>query len=77
MLGFVGSKTGLVIVTALVVGLISFSMIQYIQRAEEDKVIKVLQEKQIERSNNVNENIRTAPDTVDDSLQYLLDRDSN
>jgi ABC-type microcin C transport system permease subunit YejB len=77
MMSFVGSKTGLVIVTALVVGLISFATIRYIQGAEQDKVITTIQEKQIERSKNVNENVRTAPVNVDDSLRYLNDRKGN
>lgn len=69
-----GSKVTLVVVTALVVGLISFFTIRYIQEAEKGKVTIELQEQQIERRQRVDEGVRTAPVDVDDSLQYLRDR---
>jgi len=69
-----GSKVTLVAVTALVAGLISFFTIRYIQQAERDKVTIELQEQQMERRQRVDEGIRSAPVNVDDSLQYLRDR---
>jgi len=72
-----GSKVTLVVVTALVVGLISFFTIRYIQQAERGKVTIELQDKQIERRKQVDEGVRNAPANVDDSLQYLRDRQGN
>lgn len=72
-----GSKVTLVVVTALVAGLISFFTIRYIQQAERGKVTIELQDKQIERRKQVDEGVRTAPSNVDDSLQYLRDRQGN
>jgi len=69
-----GSKVTLVVVTVLVVGLISFFTIRYIQSAEEDKIIKEIQQEQIEKRKRIDEGVRSAPDTPTDSLQYLRDR---
>jgi len=69
-----GSKVTLVVVTALVVGLISFFTIRYIQSAEEDRIIKEIQQEQIEKRKRIDEGVRSAPDNASDSLQYLRDR---
>lgn len=69
-----GSKVTLVVVTALVVGLISFFTIRYIQSAEEDKIIREIQQEQIEKRKRIDEGVRSAPDTPTDSLRYLRDR---
>jgi len=74
MLGFVGSKTGILLAIVLAVILILFTMIQYIQSAEEDKIIKEIQVKQIEKRKTIDEAVRTSPPDVTDSLQYLGDR---
>lgn len=71
---FAGKNLVILVVAALAVGSIIFGMVQYIQSAERDKVIIELQEKQKERRRKVDEAIRTAPTTVDDSLQYLNGR---
>jgi len=69
-----GSKVTLVVVTALVVGLISFFTIRYIQEAERNKVTTEIQDKQIERRKQIDEGVRSAPDSASDSLRYLNDR---
>ena len=74
MLAFVGSKTGILSVIVLGAILILFLMIQYIQSAEEDKVIKEIQVKQIEKRKTIDEAVRSSPPDVTDSLQYLGDR---
>jgi len=74
MLGFVGSKTGILLAIVLAVILILFTMIQYIQSAEEDKIIKEIQVKQIEKRKTIDEAVRTSPPDVTDSLQYLGNR---
>ena len=71
---FAGSKWMLIAAGVLVVGLISFFTIQYIQQAERDSVTTEIQEKQIQKRNRIDEAIRTAPTTVDSSMQYLIDR---
>jgi len=74
MLGFVGSKTGILLAIVLAVILILFTMIQYIQSAEEDKIIKEIQVKQIEKRKTIDEAVWTSPPDVTDSLQYLGNR---
>ena len=69
-----GSKVTLVVVTALVVGLISFFTIRYIQEAERNKITTEIQDKQIERRKQIDEGVRSAPDSVTDGLQYLRER---
>ena len=74
MLAFVGSKTGILLVIVLGVILILGSVILYIRSAEEDKVIKEIQTKQVERRKVIDEAVRSSPPDVTDSLQYLGDR---
>ena len=74
MLAFVGSKTGILLVIVLGAILILGSVILYIRSAEEDKVIKEIQTKQVERRKVIDEAVRSSPPDVTDSLQYLGDR---
>ena len=71
----VGSKWAKYAVTALVVILISVSVIQYIQLAERDKLIVELQEKQIKKREKIDEAVkRSNTPTSDDALLYLRER---
>jgi apolipoprotein N-acyltransferase len=71
---FAGKKLILIAVAVLVVGLISFTTIRYIQSAEQDKVTIELQEKQVEKRKKIDRAVRNSPSTVNDSLQYLQRR---
>ena len=72
-----GSKTGRIVAVVLAAGLISYFTIQYIQSREEDRNIIELQGQQIEKRKKIDKAIRDDPGTVDDSLQYLRERQSD
>lgn len=74
----VGSKMGLIVVGVLVVGLISFAAIQYIQGRAEDKItIEILKEQNKKRKaikDAVKDGTPADPGDATGSLQYLRDR---
>ena len=70
----VGSKMGRIVLVALAAGLISFFTIRYIQEQERDKNTIEIQGNQIEKRKKIDKAIRDTDGTVDDSLQYLRER---
>ena len=51
-----------------------FGALRYVRTAERSEITIELQENQNERRKKINESLHLAPNNVNDSLQYLLDR---
>ena len=71
---FAGSRLIILAAIVLVVISTSFSVIQYIQGREKDRILLEIQNTQVDKRKQIDEAIISAPRTATDSLLYLESR---
>jgi predicted acylesterase/phospholipase RssA len=70
----VGSRQGRLVAGVLLVGLLSLAAIQYIRSAERDKIETENLQKQIEIRRNIDDAVINSPNSVDDAIEFLRER---
>jgi hypothetical protein len=70
----VGSRQGRLVAGVLLVGLLSLAAIQYIRSAERGKIETENLQKQIEIRRNIDDAVINSPNSVDDAIEFLRER---
>jgi hypothetical protein len=70
----VGSRQGRLVAGVLLVGLLLLAAIQYIRSAERDKIETENLQKQIEIRRNIDDAVINSPNSVNDAIEFLRER---